>query len=819
MSKKKKKKTHVSLPANNREPSFPEGNSVPASVFSKKTSSRWEQFKIKFQRYLWRSLIHTVSCKLFFSVLLCVLIPFIIIGAQKSWLKTENRVEDWVPASFSETKKLIHFMDIFGGDEILMISWEGSNLDDPKIAEFKKKLLQPVPIDGKDRVFFRTVITGTDMYDLLAAPPYELNDDEIIERLSGTMLSKDLEKTGIIALISADGMLYRQQAVNFVWKIADEIPQLGKDKIHVGGSTTDSVSIDKICRTWLVEMNLLTYLIGIAILYFCFWNMRVAMLVFMISFLNQQICLAMIWYLGVPFDSILMLSVNLMFVLSLSCSIHLVNYYRKAMEHLPGKLAVYKMLRNAALPVFGSIFTTVVGLLSLLSSQLIPIRKFGSISAYVLIISTAVIIIYISVNFLYWPVQCWRGGEKKNKKNQITNAEKFGIGVKKLFFPIVSKYPNRVLIVSLILFIIGFAGVLKIQTFVGIRKMLREQTRPIQDYYWLENQFGPLIPVEIMIETPFGDDELFLKRLNGISDLVNVLKKHFPDSSVISLLNFIPALPDDKTSSFRAITVKNVFKRKIFQNREQMKESGYFQEKNQSQYWRITVRTFTMKDVDYGAFSDEAEKIVREEMSKIAQKNDIFKVKEILISGGVPLVNRVQKQLIKDLQHSFLTAFILIGLVLAFVFRSFICGLLAVLPSVLPCLLVFGTVGFIGLKIELGTMLTGSAALGIAVDNTIHYITWFKIGISEGKIRKEAVAFAYEQCGMAMFQTTAVCALGLLAYTMSLFIPTIYFSIFMSLLLIVALLGSYIILPALLVKSWGLFFIPKNLRGENAFIS
>lgn len=818
MSKKKKKRESFhqkKFDTDSSVPSLVEKHSVSSSL---KTESQWGQFKKRFQRFLWRSLVHVVSCKLFFSILLVVMIPFIIMGAQKSWLKTENRVEDWAPSTFSETQKLIRFINIFGGDEILMVSWEGSGIDAPEIGEFKKKLLQPVSINGKDRILFRSVITGTDLYDLLAAPPYELNDDEIIERLSGTMLSKDLNKTGIIALISQDGMIYRQQAVNRVWEIADEIPDLGQSKIHVGGSTTDSVSIDKISRTWLVEMNVLTYLIGIGVLYCCFWNIRVAMLVFLISFLNQQICLAMIWYLRVPFDSILMLSVNLMFVLSLSCSIHLVNYYRKAMEHLPGKLAVYKMLKKATLPVFGSIFTTVVGLLSLLSSQLIPIRKFGSLSAFVLILSTAVIMIYISIHFLYFPVQTWRGNGKQKSKHGLSTAEKFGRAVKNLFFPLVSRHPNAVLIVSLILLVVGFVGVLKIQTFVGIRKMLRESTRPIQDYYWLENHFGPLIPVEIMIETPIGDDAIFLKRLNGLSTLSKALKNRFPDSSVISLLNFIPSLPEETTSSFRSITVKNVFKKKIFQDRALLKESGYFQEKDQSQYWRITVRTFTMKDVDYGAFSDEVELIVRKEMDQIAQKDDIFKARDLLISGGVPLVNRVQKQLIKDLQHSFLTAFILIGFVLAFVFRSFICGLLAVFPSVLPCLLVFGSVGYIGLKIELGTMLTGSAALGIAVDNTIHYITWFRIGIAGGKTRREAVAFAYEQCGMAMFQTTAVCALGLLAYTMSLFIPTIYFSIFMSLLLVTALLGSYIILPALLIKSWGLFFIPKNIRGENAFI-
>lgn len=748
----------------------------------------------------------------FYAVALIVAIPFIFIGSQNSWTRTENRVEDWIPPHFSETQKLGRFIQIFGGDEIVMVSWDDCYYDSPELEEYKKALLEPIEIDGRKVQVFRAVITAADLDASLRAEPYLLTDDEIDDRLRGLLLSQDGTKTGLIALISADGAKYRQQTVNYVWAAAEKVPNLGAAKIRVGGSTTDSVSIDQISRTYLYEMNILTYLIGLAILYVTYRNLRVCLLVFSISFLNQQICLATIYYLKIPFDSILMLSVNLAFVLSLSCCIHLANYYRDAIRRLPPKIAVYKMIVYSLVPVAGSIITTIFGLLSLLSSQLTPIRKFGVVSALVLAISVFVIYVCVSIHFLLFPVRSWRG--KAETPASIRRRESFGRAIERTFFPLVSRGSGAILVVSVLLFGVGIYGVTKIQTFVGIQKMLKVHTRPVQDYLWLENNFGPLIPVETTLEYPAGDDDALYERLQTLQRLNDRLREEFPDSTILSLLNFIPTLPDESQGSFRATTEATVFRQQIFQNRDLLTDSGYFQEKDGKQYWRTTVRTWTMRDVDYGEFTDRVEKTLDEFFAETNADGAPTERPEILICGGVPLVNRVQSQLIKDLEASFLSAFILIGLVLSVVFRSLKCGALAIFPSLLPCALVFGAVGLSGLKIELGTMLTGSAALGIAVDNTIHFTTWFRFGVRDGLSRSDALIYAYRQCGLPMFQTTAVCVFGLLAYTISPFIPTIYFSLFMGALLTSALLGTYLILPAILIRPTGDLFLRDVVRAN-----
>jgi predicted RND superfamily exporter protein len=103
-------------------------------------------------------------------------------------------------------------------------------------------------------------------------------------------------------------------------------------------------------------------------------------------------------------------------------------------------------------------------------------------------------------------------------------------------------------------------------------------------------------------------------------------------------------------------------------------------------------------------------------------------------------------------------------------------------------------------------MMTATAAMGIAVDDTLHYLTWYRRGLSGGKSRHEAVLFAYERCGTAMIQTTLICGFGLVVFALSPFGPIMHFALMMFSMLFAAILGDLIVLPALLLTPLGRVF-------------
>ena len=113
------------------------------------------------------------------------------------------------------------------------------------------------------------------------------------------------------------------------------------------------------------------------------------------------------------------------------------------------------------------------------------------------------------------------------------------------------------------------------------------------------------------------------------------------------------------------------------------------------------------------------------------------------LTGGIPLVYKAQHQILSDLMYSFLTAFVIITVILIIVLRSVRAGLVAMIPNVFPPLVVFGAMGWLGYSIEIGSVMTASVALGIAVDDTLHFLTWYRRGTKEGLSRFSSIRFAF----------------------------------------------------------------------------
>jgi predicted RND superfamily exporter protein len=172
----------------------------------------------------------------------------------------------------------------------------------------------------------------------------------------------------------------------------------------------------------------------------------------------------------------------------------------------------------------------------------------------------------------------------------------------------------------------------------------------------------------------------------------------------------------------------------------------------------------------------------------------------------VPLVYKTQHELLSGLFKSLTMAFILIALVMMFVLKNPGAGLLSMIPNVFPVVMIFGIMGWMGILVDVGSMMTASVALGVAVDDTMHYLTWFRQGLDEGLDREGAAMLAYRRCGTAMTQTTLIGGLGLAAFAFSTFTPTQRFGTLMLVLLFAALFGDLVFLPAILTGPLGRVF-------------
>ncbi len=224
--------------------------------------------------------------------------------------------------------------------------------------------------------------------------------------------------------------------------------------------------------------------------------------------------------------------------------------------------------------------------------------------------------------------------------------------------------------------------------------------------------------------------------------------------------------------------------------------------------WRLTAHVSAIEPLDYGLILSDVRSVVDVEVQK-ANEGKPFRV-TATTSGIMPLVHKIQDQLLSDLTNSLMSALVIITITMTIVEAGLINGLMAMVSNIFPIVVAFGGMGWIDCPMDIGSVMTASVALGIAVDDTLHFLAYFRRSIVlPNATRHSAVVSAYHHCGRAMIQTSVSCGLGLLVFSLSDFVPTSRLAILITLLLMLALLGDLILLPALLLSRAGEHFQPS----------
>jgi hypothetical protein len=185
-------------------------------------------------------------------------------------------------------------------------------------------------------------------------------------------------------------------------------------------------------------------------------------------------------------------------------------------------------------------------------------------------------------------------------------------------------------------------------------------------------------------------------------------------------------------------------------------------------------------------------------------------------TGIVPIVYKAQRTLLDSLIQSTFWSFITITPLMILVARSIRGGLVAMLPNVLPVLVVFGAMGWLGVNVDVGSMMTASVALGVAVDDTIHYLNWFREELDHTGDRKLAILATYRHCATPTLQAAIISGLGLSVFALSTFTPTQRFGVLMLAILWTGMIAELIFFPALLAGPLGAVFKPRTTTRSTA---
>ncbi len=620
----------------------------------------------------------------------------------------------------------------------------------------------------------------------------------------------------VITLTEKTGKAGYLDAFNDIRNIAKEC-FIDVDSIHMGGRPVGEAtlnqevakaSFDPSAPWYFRSLMGLSALVSFLLAFIMLRSFRLGLLVLTVSLYATLLTIALIPLTGSTMNMVLIVMPTLLSVLSLSGAIHLASYWKHA-AHRDMENSIVDAIRMAAQPSILASATTAIGLASLMTSPLNPVKDFGFFAA----IGCGVALFFV---LLVLPslMQLWPGKPPEEHEVDGRHWKKLARGLVRFSTPV------SLGCLAMLLF-----GIYGLQFFRSETKVIRyfpKDSRILADYWFLEDHAIGISTVDTIVRfDEEAQSELkFLERMEIVREITEKIRNHHEITGAVSFADFQKKIEKPvKKEGERGFTRKSILYNKRSNILRKRVASGEFEAakalftiaetdtpspiegdpnlSNQGdELWRISAQAYVMADNDYGLLMSELNEISQSVLKFHPGSNHT-------VTGMVPVFLRTQKALLESLVKSFGLAFVVIAVVMIVLLKNPFAGLIAMLPNLLPICFVFGLISFMGQRIDIGTMITASVALGIAVDGTLHLLTWYREGLKSGKSKEDSIELALGHCAPAMWQTSSIVALGLIVLAPASLLMISRFGILMAALVFAALLADIVFLPALLAGPLG----------------
>ncbi len=742
-----------------------------------------------------------------------------------------NRPPDWVPDSIPEKAEFNDFVERFSVAEIVMVSWDGAELGSNELAQ-AVALLRPLCEDSPDAdvatmgdlpewaageiASLRNlcgstrpllwVHSGSEMLDQMTSSPANLPRSVAINRLQGSVVGPDESQTCMVISLGEAALVHRRMFLPQLREAIGRLTGKSKSQIAMAGGPFEGATVDDESVRSVQIFSPPSALLAALLCFLCLRSIPMTLVITAVAVLGEGFVLSLVSLSGTPMNAVLIVLPPLVFVLTVSSGIHLSNYYRDVAHEFPElsrSSAARRAMRAGVVPCLLATGTTVVGLGSLMLVRLEPIRVFGFVASAGVIFTLLMLFLLLPGAMVLTTVDSQAViDEKRQRRRENRFLAAWLTPLAAIMDWCVAKTRKRLtkpwpLIAGFAVIAISLSsGLLWLETSVNIPRMFQPDSDIRVQYQWFEENIGPTINGEVLISfPPPTEDDDPLDRLEIVKRAHMSALEHAHVQGVLSAVTFVPPVPTGRSLSNAA--KRSVIKKLIRDPDSSLGRLGFISRDERAEVWRISVRMPQSEQTDYGTEIDMIKAAVQEsvEGSEIPAT--------VAFTGGIAIVQKAQQVLLRDLFASFLSAFGVVAIVMMFLLRSIMGGLIAMLPNLFPTVALFGWMGIIETPLDIGSVMTASVALGIAVDDTIHLLSRFgsRRGRGLGQIRSAWGALG--QCGWAMLQTTTVCGLSLMVYYASDFVPTSRFAVLMFGLLAAALLGDVFLLPGLMCSPLG----------------
>jgi predicted RND superfamily exporter protein len=733
-----------------------------------------------FQRYS-RHVLVVAAC----------LFPLVGWGALRAYDVRDNSVLGWLPEQSPVTIAYQAFRRIFGSDEAVLASWEGCALDDPALERFAAAVEahRVAAAEGKGPAWFAGVSTGSQLRDAVAASS-RCDPAEAVKRLSGVLVGPDGWTTCILVTLEAIDNAGKQAAVDWIAEQAAAAAGGDPGKVRLTGDAVIGVAIDTESERTAGTWSNLAVALALVVAALSIGSIRVGLMVLAVGGFASMASEAAIYASGVPMNMLVALVPVVTFVLGVSAAVHLAAYWRDAVAEHGTAAAPTVAVAVGWQPSLVATMTTVLGVGSLCTSDVRPVWQFGLFAALGTMIAFASVFLLLPALLQVFP----------GKLASVARGEwPAFVRITRSLLPW-----NRFVALACFGFTLATgAGLWLLQTEVRPARFLSADSRWIQDLEWFNEAIGPFQTIDVVLA--FDDESTSLADRAALVQEIQFRLRQGHD--IVGSMSAATFLPEDLLGSGSRGGARSVVRRGVIDGRlrrvlPELVSSGMVGVDGDRQLWRITLQSHD--------FTPEKQSRLKEDVSRtvaaVAEDLGVKPPSETFCTGGVPLTIAAQQELLDAFLESFVMAFFTIAAVLVVFLRSPAAGFLAMIPNIFPVVVIFGLLGWTGRRIDVGGMMTASVALGIAVDDTVHLLTWFRRFRDMPGTAIDRVSAALGRAAVPMTRTTLILAPSFGIFAFCGFQPIAQFGTLLCLLLAMALVGDLVMLPALLAGPLGRWF-------------
>ena len=520
--------------------------------------------------------------------------------------------------------------------------------------------------------------------------------------------------------------------------------------------------------------------------------------------------LSMVGLLGLVGWQVTVISSNfisLMLILTMSMNVHLVVRHRQLVRDHPDmshQARVLMTMQKMFWPCLYTALTTILAFGSLVLSSIKPVIDFGWMMSIGLVATFA-------VSFLLFPALLAVLGPAQKKES----ASVPGLGFTATLSRVTAKQGRLVIMTSLVLAILGGIGITRLEVENSFINYFGKDTEIYRGLKLIDRELGGTTPLDVIVRfepepeiasAEESDDDLALlldsvsqgdpvdywftpRKIKTLSAVHDFLESRYGVGQVLLLASLIRVGESISKAPFDTFELAVLYKRMPDDLKAALLSPYVSIERDEV---RLTARIRdSLPDLRRNALLQDIQSGLQQDLG--------LKPEQFQVSGLVVLYNNMLQSLFSSQIMSLGVVMLGIALMLLILFRSLRLAVIGIAPNLLAAAIILGVMGWARIPLDMMTITIASITLGIAVDNSIHYIYRFRSEIGRVGDYVETLHYCHANIGRAIFYTAITIIVGFSILVLSNFLPTIFFGVFTALGMAIALLASLTLLPRLIL--------------------